>query len=429
MNNKLKKVLIITYYWPPAGGPGVQRVLKFVKYLPEFGWQPIILTVNNGEYPAIDETLSKEIPENLKVHKTKAIEPFKFYKKITGSTNNIPTHVLSKSSNEKPLQKMMRWIRANLFVPDARVGWIPYLVKEGSKIISEEKPDLIFSSSPPHSLQVGAKKLADKFDIKWVADFRDPWSNAFWQKDITRIKYASRKDKRLEKNVLFKADAITTVSKPIAEDFHKLSGKQVYLLTNGYDTEDFQNLKKEETGKFRICYTGTLSKDQKIDNLLAALKNLNEQMPQKIEVNFYGSVHINIRTTIEQYGLTNIVKINNNVSHSSITRIMKNSEILLLVIPDTQNNKGIVTGKLFEYLATYNYILGIGPEDSHAADILNETGCGKMFDYKKDLKNTLEERIQFHKNNKHLTVNNNAVKQYSRKAITQKLANIFTEVL
>ncbi len=213
----MKKVLIITYYWPPAGGPGVQRVLKFVKYLPAFGWEPIILTVENGEYPAIDESLISEIPPNLKIYKTNSFEPFNIYKNITGQKGNIPTHVLSKSENESLIQKFSKWIRANVFIPDARVGWSQSIVKEGEKIFEIEKPDLIFSSSPPHSLQIGAMKLAKKVNSKWITDLRDPWTDGFWQKDLKRTKYALKKDSKFELKVLQNADSVITVSDSIVK--------------------------------------------------------------------------------------------------------------------------------------------------------------------------------------------------------------------
>ncbi|MDA3871426.1 MAG: glycosyl transferase family 1, partial [Candidatus Marinimicrobia bacterium] len=173
--SKMKKVLIITYYWPPAGGPGVQRVLKFAKYLPQFGWQPIILTVKNGEYSAIDESLIKEIPKECIVYKTKTFEPYNLYKKFVGKKKDekLPTYILNTNKNDNLNNKIAKWIRANLFIPDARIGWISHIVREGMKIIEKENPDIIFSSSPPHSLQIGAKKLAKKSGLKWVADFRD----------------------------------------------------------------------------------------------------------------------------------------------------------------------------------------------------------------------------------------------------------------
>jgi len=425
----LKKVLIITYYWPPAGGPGVQRVLKFVKYLPEFGWEPLVLTADKGEYPAIDEELSEEIPPNLKVYKTKSLELFSLYKRFSGKKNNIPTHILSSSSSDSFFQKFAKWIRANIMLPDARIGWIPSIIKEGRKIIKNEKPDLIFSSSPPHSLQIGTMKLAKRTKLKWVADFRDPWRNAFWQNDIKRNLLSKRIEKRNETAVIKSADAVTTVSKSLAEDFKKIEFNKYFIITNGYDESDFNSIEKEDSDKFRINYTGTLSKDQKIENLLSALDSLPDDLKRSVELNFYGSVHNDIAEEIDQFDLKGIINLREGVSHKEVIRIMKNSELLLLVIPDTVNNLGIVTGKIFEYLATRNFVLGIGPEKGDAAKILNETKCGMMFNYQDDLTGIILEQISMWQNKKSNVINEEAVRQYSRKNITEKLANIFREVL
>ena len=424
----MKKVLIITYYWPPAGGPGVQRILKFVKYLPEFGWEPIVLTVENGEYPAIDEELIKDIPQNIRVYKTRSFELFSLYKKFSCNKNDIPTHILSESSNDTFFQKTAKWIRANLMLPDARIGWIPTIRKEGNKIIQSEKPDLIFSSSPPHSLQKGAMKLAKKTKLKWIADFRDPWGNAFWQKDIKRNFLSRWLEKRNESNVLKSADAVTTVSQSLVNDFMEIESNSYYTLTNGYDDADFQNIEKNVGNKFRINYTGTLSKDQKIRNLLIAIKSMPDNLKDLVELNFYGSVHHDIAKEIEQINLKETINLRAGVSHKDVIQIMKNSEILLLVIPDTKNNLGIVTGKIFEYIATRNFILGIGPIKGDAAQILNETSCGEMYDYEDDLSEIILERLNRWKKKQSHLIDEDAIKLYSRKKITEKLVKIFQEV-
>ncbi|MCK4715587.1 MAG: glycosyltransferase, partial [Candidatus Marinimicrobia bacterium] len=214
----MKKVLIITYYWPPAGGPGVQRVLKFAKYLPEFGWQPIILTVKNGEYPAIDNSLQKEIPANCKVYNTFSIEPNFVYKKFTGmgSDEKIPTAVLA-AENTNWKKRLANWIRLNLFIPDAKIGWIPFAVRKGKKIIKAEKPDIIFSSSPPPTVHLIARKLAKWSGIKWVADFRDPWTDIYHYNDVKRSAWSLNRDKDKEKEIVTSADEIITVSQNVAE--------------------------------------------------------------------------------------------------------------------------------------------------------------------------------------------------------------------
>ncbi|MFC1887722.1 group 1 glycosyl transferase, partial [Candidatus Cloacimonadota bacterium] len=208
----MKKVLIITYYWPPAGGPGVQRVLKFAKYLPEFGWQPVILTVLDGEYPAYDIELKEEIPKGIKIFKTSTIEPFVLYKLFFGmrTDTHLSTHVLDTMKNKSYKQKISQLIRANLFIPDARIWWYLFAVKKGIKLVKNEKIDLIMSSSPPQTTHLIAKKIAQKTGKKWIADFRDPWTDYFRIKDLPRIGLIKKLDKHYEHSVLRNADTVVT---------------------------------------------------------------------------------------------------------------------------------------------------------------------------------------------------------------------------
>jgi len=421
----LNKVLIVTYYWPPAGGPGVQRVLKFVKYLPEFGWEPIILTVVNGEYPAIDKTLLEEVPTNLKVYKTKSFEPFNLYKGLTGQKGNIPTHVLNKSENESAIQKFAKWIRANLFIPDARKGWIKTIVNEGQKIIEAEKPDIIFSSSPPHSLQVGALKLAKKTNLKWVTDFRDPWTDGFWLKDLPRTKIASKKDANYELDVLKNSNAIISVSQSVIELFSEKMENNYYTIPNGYDESDFAGIEKKHSDVFKIVYAGSLRESQIPQNLFNALTSLKEKnLIEKLELHFIGTVHPDTTKIIDQNKLQNIVTFHKYMPHRKLLAHMVNAEMLMLSIPNTPNNEGILTGKLFEYVASKNYILGFGPKNGDAAKILDELNCGSMFDFSDDPELTILEKYNNWLKEDSKQIENNAEK-YTRKNLTKELSKIF----
>ena len=423
-----KKVLIITYYWPPAGGPGVQRVLKFAKYLPQFGWQPIILTVKNGDYPAIDKSLISEIPQGCKVYTTKSIEPFNLYRKFTRKKSNekIPTFVLNNNDNENIIDRIAKWIRANLFIPDARIGWQPFLVREGLKVIEKEKPTVIFSSSPPHSLQLGALRLARKTGLRWVADFRDPWTDAFWQKDanLIRSNRSKNKDISLERSVLKSANFIISVSDSINDLFKsKIDRNNYFTIPNGFDDTDFIN-QWSPSEKFRITYTGNVGKDQDLNNLFSAISVLSEEIKNLLEINFFGGLHQSVIDNIRKYNLINLIKINPYITHDKNIEIITNSDLLLLSIPNVPNNNGIVTGKLFEYLATGNFILGIGPKDGDAAEILQETGTGIMLDFDKNPGEILLEQIRNWKNNTKTDINPEEVKKYSRKYLTRQLVKI-----
>ncbi|WKZ69404.1 MAG: glycosyltransferase family 4 protein [Melioribacteraceae bacterium] len=425
----MKKVLIITYYWPPAGGPGVQRVLKFAKYLPDFSWQPIILTVENGEYPAIDESLLDDIPPGIKVYKTKSFEPFNLYKGITGQKGNIPTHVLNKSENESALQKLSKWIRANVFIPDARVGWIPTIVKEGKNIIEKEKPDLIFSSSPPHSLQIGAMKLAKQTGLKWVADFRDPWTDGFWQKELPRTRYAIKKDSKLERKVLQSSNAVITVSDSIAELLDKKNHNSYHVIPNGYDEYDFANIVKSKSEKFTIVYTGSLRKSQIPNKFLRSLSELNSNNAiLNLELHFIGTVHPDAVNLVNEFNLNKLVKFYSYKPHNELIKCIINADMLLLSIPNTQNNEGILTGKLFEYIGSNNFILCIGPKNGDAAKIISELNCGITFDFDEDTsKIVLEKYSQWEAGFSHTPEINS--EQYTRKNLTKKLSSIFDSIL
>lgn len=421
----MKKVLIITYYWPPAGGPGVQRVLKFAKYLPDYNWQPIILTVEKGNYPSIDEDLVKEIPFNCKVYRTKIFEPFEIYKSLIGkkSDDKIPTFVLSKTKNEKLIDKIIKWVRANLFIPDAKIGWKFFMIQTGMKIIQNEKPDVIFSSSPPHSLQIGAMILAQKSNLPWIADFRDPWTNAFWQSDIKRIPIAKKKDKSLENKVISSCDALITVSDSIKNDFIKIRSNNCFTITNGFDEVDFKVV-KNKNAKFTIRYTGTLGRDQQIQSLLKSLEKIPVKIIDNIIIEFFGSFHSTITEQIFSSPFKYLFTLHESVSHSKSVELISNADLLLLIIPNTKNNEGIVTGKIFEYLATKNPILGFGPKNGDASDILLKTGCGKMFEHNSDASDFIIEQYKMWELNIPFFPNENVIKSFSRKMLTKDLAEV-----
>ncbi len=426
----MKKVLIITYYWPPAGGPAIQRILKFVKYLPQFGWQPVILTVQNGNYPVIDHSLEKDIPADCRVYKTKSIEPFNLYKKFIGkkSDEKIPDYILD--SNKDNLKEVISgWIRLNLFIPDSRIGWIPFAVKAGHTIIKNENIDLIFSSSPPHTVQIIAKRLARKTKIKWIADFRDPWVDILHYEVTKRSALTEFFDSQLEKSALKHADTIICVNQQIIENFKRRVKNKYFTIYNGFDEEDFINIIKKQSDKFRITYAGSLPESSNLSTVLLTLKNIDEDVRKNIELFFYGSVNQTVRNEIEELKLTDMVKLNPYVPHQRLIEYLVNSDILLLVVPETAKNKGIITGKLFEYLATGNFILALGPKAGEAAKILEKTHGGRIYDYHEDLTEIFKQRYVSWLKKDAFTSNIEEINKFSRKNQTRTLVHIFEEVI
>lgn len=422
-----KKVLIITYYWPPAGGPGVQRVLKFVKYLPSFGWDPIVLTVENGEYPAIDLELEKDIPAEIKVYKTKTWEPFSIFKKINNKkqSEKLDTFILQEK-NTGFFKNFSRWVRSNIFIPDARIGWYFFASKKANQICKEHGINLIFSSSPPHSLQLIAKKTAGQNDIPWVTDFRDPWNGAFWESSIKKSYLAKYLNNYFENSVIKKADKVTTVSMGVKE----ILGKDKYpdkieLIYNGYDKQDFLNLKKEKSKTIKIRYLGNISASQSPENLVSSFSKLSEEQWTKLDFSFYGSFDASFRILIDKYNLENKISVKGYISHNDTVKEMINADILILLIPNIAS-KGILTGKLFEYIAAKSYILAISPENPELKQILTDNGIGDVYTYDQNLDQIISTLIE---SKKYILDNKGKNTDiYERHTQTEKLANLFTSL-
>lgn len=427
----MKKVLIITYYWPPAGGPGVARVVKLVKYLPRYGWQPVVLTVAGGDFPAEDHSYDADVAPELPVYRVPALEPFKLYRRLLGlkPSEKIPTFVLNPSPNTSRREKLGRWLRANFFIPDARIGWYFPARKVGLTIIRKEQIDLIWASSPPHSLQLIARYLARQTGVKWVADFRDPWLEAFWQRDLPQLFWTRRINHLLERLVLNSADYLTTVSMGLQTLFTRKSRRPCRVIPNGYDPADFQQLPRRfKNDRFTIVYTGHLGKDQSLQPLIRALWKLPAKLARQVGFDFYGSCHAAIAAELQTITPYITLQTYPYRDHAQVLSAMWQADLLLLIIPATADNEGIVTGKLFEYLATGNYVLGIGPENGDAARIVKETGTGRVYDYQTDLSPVLEELIKKWQRDEKLTQPTAAVLDYSRVIQAERLAAVFAEV-
>jgi glycosyltransferase involved in cell wall biosynthesis len=362
--------LIITYYWPPAGGPGVQRVLKFVKYLPQFGWEPVVLTVANGEYPAIDHSLEKDIPEGIKVYKTKTIEPFsifKFFKK----EKNIPTYILNEHGN-----KIFKLIRFYLFPIDARQLWCRIAVRKGLEIIKEDKPILIFTSSPPHSINKIGLALKLKTGLPWVADFRDPWTNAFWLKDLKKYNYPYSKNKYWEKKVIDFSDAVITISQLYAKEF--LTKKDKFqIIPNGFESNLKKNIIKSKDN-FKIGFFGTWSPVQYPKHFFNALKSIS--VSHKIEFHVWGNIAPEIIKKIRSHELNNIFKINGYVKHQEAVEQMQNMNLLVFFTPNNIEG-GMIPLKVFEYLSSNTSIMGVVNNNTEVTKLIESAGIGKVFQY------------------------------------------------
>jgi len=431
LNKEIKnRVLIITYYWPPSGGAGVQRWLKFAKYLPDFGWQPIIYTPDNGEVPVTDESLDKDIsPETIVIRK-KIWEPYDWYKKFVGQKKDEKINVGFLSEQEKPkiIEKISVWIRGNFFIPDARKFWIRPSTKFLSKYLSKHKVDAIISTGPPHSMHLIALKLQERFKIPWIADFRDPWTNIDFYGDLMLTKRSDRKHHKLEKSVLQNADCVLTVGKTLGDELKQLGAKKVEVITNGFDMLDFQDNEVELDKKFSIVHIGSLPKSRNPISLWKVLSKLvdkNTEFRNDLVIKLVGKCDFQVNQSIFDFGLSNYVKRVDYVAHSTLGDIQKSAQVLLLVINNTQNAKGILTGKFFEYLAAKRPILAIGPVDGDVAAILDETNSGVIVDFNDfwGLENVLKSYYKKYKKQE-LVLKSQKIENYDRRRLTKSLVGL-----
>lgn len=418
-----RRVLILTYYWPPAGGPGVQRVLKFAKYLPEFGWEPIILTVENGEYPSVDYSLTSDIPQNCQVFKTKTVEFFNLFKILSGRSKDKPieTYILNRR-NISLTDRFFTWIRVNLFLPDARVGWVPFALFRGMDVINTLKPDVIFSCSPPHSLHLTAYLLKKIKHTPWVADFRDPWTEAFWYQDVSRTSWAKKINLWMEQKVVQHADSLITVSRGFRDLLLKSPRPETHILPNGFDGDDFV-FKKKRNQVFTITYAGNISASQNPRLFFKALRRIFDSFPDRLCVQFFGNIDDTVYRSLQEEGLIPFVQIGPYLPHNEIISKITQSDLLLLLIPIV-HGEGVLTGKVYEYIATHNFILAIGDEHHEVAELLSECRCGTICGYDKDPFDILVQKMDDWENGIEEEVNIEAIHAHERKSLTAELANI-----
>ena len=420
----MKKILIIVYYFPPSGGSGVQRWLKFIKYLPGFGWEPTVITTKNGDYPSIDQSLLEEIPGNIKIIRTKTPTFGSLFHKLNKKTSEIPYGSLETSSADSMIKKISIWLRLNFVIPDARKIWNNHAFKAAREELLSNKYDYIVTTGPPHSTHLIVLKLKQNFKVKWLADFRDPWTKMGYLRNVRRWKITEKSDQKLEKNVIKKCDILLAAHQKILADFG--NEEKMHLLTNGFDHEDFEKISKEKRSDyFNINYFGTIAREANPLPVLRAVDLLNKDGSKNIRLNFWGNMDQKVQVELQKEDKNGLIRFHSYTTHKETVRLMVNSSVLLLTINNVPNNKGIIPGKIFEYIGSQVPILGIGPEDGETAKILVETESGKMFSYRKieKMKEYLQSIYDKWKNDEDISRSKNFL-QYSRKNLTKKLVSI-----
>jgi hypothetical protein len=420
-----KKILIITYYWPPAGGPGVQRWLKFVKYLPDFGVQPIVYIPENPTYPIVDENLIAEVSDQAIILKHTIFEPYQLASFLSkNKTKKMNSGIIPNQKKQSFLDKTFLWIRGNLFIPDARVFWVKSSVAYLEKYIVENNIDTIVTSGPPHSLHLIGLELKQKLDLKWFADFRDPWTTIGYHKSLRLSSFAAKKHKVLEHQVLNTADTIIVTSKTTKVEFQAITDKPIAVITNGYDTE---NVKKQPLdSKFTLAHIGSFLSERNPLILWKSLVELSTEIPDfksHLEIKLIGAVSQEVLETITHFGLKPYLNNLGYVSHAEAITHQRKSQVLLLIEINSEDTKSIIPGKLFEYLVSGRPIIAIGPQGSDFAEIITETNTGVFFDYleKIKLKSVILDFYNQFLEGK-LQSNGVGLQKYSRKNLTKELA-------
>ncbi|MGJ8684363.1 MAG: glycosyltransferase [Nonlabens sp.] len=421
-----KPVLIIAYYWPPAGGPGVQRWLKFTTYLPQHGYDVTIVVPENPDYPVIDESLVAEIPKHIKVIKVPINEPSRWASSLSRKrTKNLQKGILPK--NAGPLQRAMIWMRGNLFIPDARVGWKSRVLKAVHPYLLEHKSPTVITTGPPHSVHLIGLELKKKYTgFKWLADFRDPWTTIGYHKHLKIGASAQKKHERMEQEVLDTADLLMVTSPHTGREFASKTKTPLQVITNGYDIQEAATTRQPK-GAFTISHVGTLLSDRNPKLLWEALADLcysDASFQAHLQLQFAGNVSDEIIESIKPYGLEENLKLLGYVSHQQAVEMMYDSQCLLLIEIDSEDTKAIIPGKIFEYFASRRPIIAIGPKDADVENMLQHTHSGNYFNYqdKQALKNHILEKYELYKNGNNEGNTHNSIARYKRSFLTETLA-------
>ena len=432
MNKEKKKVLIVCYYWPPAGGPGVQRWLKFVKYLPEFNIEPIVYVPEGANYPIIDTQLEQEVSSSITVLKHKIKEPYGLAKKLAGQrAQTMSSGMIPQVRNQSKWDKLLLWIRGNMFIPDARIGWVKPSVAYLTTYLKQH-PDIetVITTGPPHSVHLIGLALKNKLNIKWVADFRDPWTTIGYHKDLKLSSQAKQKHGALENEVLNRADQLIVTSKTTRKEFETKTDTPIAIITNGYDVVHLGKIALDE--KFTLAHIGSFLSNRNPRVLWKAISELRREYPafkEAFELKLIGKVSDDILKTLEEFKLLECTDNRGYVENKEALTQMRASQVLLLVEIDSDDTRAIIPGKLFEYMAAERPILAIGPEESDFFEIIQQTNVGRnaLYSEKDKIRDILLQYFEHYQNNQ-LHVHAMGLQYFGRKRLTERLVSVLVEI-
>ncbi|MBQ6879977.1 MAG: glycosyltransferase family 4 protein [Bacteroidales bacterium] len=436
----MKRVLIISYYWPPTGGSGVQRWVKFSRYLPAEGWQPVIYTPENPEQLAVDETLEAEIPAEAEIIKTHITEPYELYKKFLRKSGHSKEAVEVNpvnARNKSFAQKAAMWVRGNFFRPDPRCMWIRPSVRYLKKYLEEHPVDLIVSTGPPQSMHLIGLRLAEETGLPWIADFRDPWTRIFYFKHLSMTKATERWHHRMEKKVLDKASAVVAVSPLVQQEFQSMTETPVELITNGFDECDFPDTACTEAAggpdrDFVITHTGLFAADGNPTTLWQVLGErcaADGQFRKHLKIKLIGKTDEQIKAAIAEAGLKDNMIDMGYQPHARAVEEQRKASLLILPLRKEPEYKAVLPGKLFEYLASLRPVLGIGQPDGAMSMILGSTKTGVVYDWddKASVSRFIDDCWKNHLEGR-LVVEDADISQFTRRNLTRRMAQLFEKL-
>lgn len=420
----MDKILIISYYWPPAGGPGVQRWLNFVKFLVEFNKLVVVYVPENPDYPFKDDSFIDEIPSGVTIIKRPIVEPYKWASFLSSSKTKQISKGIIPTKKQTWIEKSLLWVRGNFFIPDARKFWIKPSVNFLNDYIKDHQINTVITTGPPHSLHlIGMGLKNDNINLNWVADFRDPWTTIGYHTELKLTKASKKKHITLESKVLRQADKIIVTSFTTAKEFEQKTNKPIKVITNGYLelTTEPQPL----SSKFSLSHIGSLLSGRNPEVLwdtLAEICNENAEFSDDLELVLAGTVSREVVDSIQRAGLKEALQLKGYLSHQEAISLQQKSQMLLLLEINAQKTKGIIPGKFFEYMAAKRPIIAIGPKDWDVARLIKETQTGRFFEYDKqsELKQYLLDSYQDYKH-KDLKVCPKGIENYHRKELTKSL--------
>ena len=424
-----KKILIISYYWPPAGGPGVQRWLKFAKYLPEFNISPVLFVPENANYPINDNSLKSEVSKDLEIIKLPIFELSNFFPSLK-SLNSIRSGNISKNKNQSILQKVVFFIRGNFFIPDMKIFWKRNSVNFLKNYLSENNIETIITTGPPHSIHLIGLELKRKLNINWISDFRDPWVNLNYLNRFHLLPFVKEYHKKLRDKVINNSDAVIVTSKRL-KDLYSEINSSIFQVTNGYDyNKPVIKLDK----KFSISHVGSLYNERNPEFLWDIIDELSENLQgfkKDLQINLIGNNNKKIKQNLSKRVFNDCVVFFDYVEHKKAIEFMCSSQVLLMLEVDDDESSYAIPGKLFDYLNSNRPIISIGPEQSEVREILSNTDSGKFFEYKdyNSLKLYIEKLYENYVNNLSSSNNNYNIDNYNRKNLTSKLVEVINKIV